>query len=314
MKQQMFLFLMVLSGLFFSFYAQSQPIYLEPDNASYIYEDTVLIKAVNCINPTILRISNMTQSQSFDFDVSGFVVGGLLNYTLKVSDIHSRMPAETNIYWELLSGSTVGPRWYFIITDILKEFSLWNPGDYSQGSEIMTFNWEPQDPKNAPYVQYRVEFSTTDGFQYIQTVSTNTLTINTTSLGFPKEKVVSWRVKAFRDGGQNNIWSREWWNFIIPTTTDISDNYSLSGIKLEQNYPNPVSDITNIVFTLPVESHVKINIFDNQGILVDVALDADCPLGMNTFLYFAHSFFSGLYFYQLEVGRIIIRKPMIILK
>ncbi|CAN5550881.1 hypothetical protein BH10BAC5_BH10BAC5_09420 [soil metagenome] len=84
--------------------------------------------------------------------------------------------------------------------------------------------------------------------------------------------------------------------------------------KLSQNYPNPFNPTTKINFDLPVDSKVKIEVFDITGRLLAVLADGIITAGYHTVDFNAASFSSGVYFYRLSTANFTSVKRMVLLK
>jgi hypothetical protein len=83
---------------------------------------------------------------------------------------------------------------------------------------------------------------------------------------------------------------------------------------LYQNYPNPFNPSTKIKFSLPIQSNVKLKIYNAVGQLVETILDKQMDAGYHEFNFNAASYPSGIYFYILENEKINSVKKMILLK
>ena len=89
-------------------------------------------------------------------------------------------------------------------------------------------------------------------------------------------------------------------NFIIEQLTQelvLPDNYSLSS-----PYPNPFNPITNLSFSVPIESHIKIVIYDIQGRLVEEILNNSMEPGIHNVQWVANNYASGIYFVNMMSG------------
>jgi len=84
--------------------------------------------------------------------------------------------------------------------------------------------------------------------------------------------------------------------------------------RLEQNYPNPFNPSTTINFTLAKASNVKLNIYNLLGQKVSVLIDRNMNAGHQSVVFDAKELSSGVYFYQLEAGRSISQKKMLLMK
>ncbi len=98
------------------------------------------------------------------------------------------------------------------------------------------------------------------------------------------------------------------------TDTEIKEDYiivneptgieNLSGavpseFKLHQNYPNPFNITTNISFSVPKQSKVKISIYDVNGRLIEIIYNNDVKTGQHTIIWVTSHLPSGLYFVKL---------------
>jgi hypothetical protein len=70
--------------------------------------------------------------------------------------------------------------------------------------------------------------------------------------------------------------------------------------SLFQNYPNPFNPATKIAFTLPVESHLTLKVFNILGEEVTTLYNASMGAGSHNLDFDASNLNSGIYFYQLE--------------
>ncbi|MBL8017130.1 MAG: T9SS type A sorting domain-containing protein [Ignavibacteria bacterium] len=83
---------------------------------------------------------------------------------------------------------------------------------------------------------------------------------------------------------------------------------------LRQNYPNPFNPNTHILFELPVESFVKLSIFDSKGSLVKQLINKTLRAGYHDVMWRAEDASSGIYFYKLEAGNFTDQKKMVLIK
>ena len=86
-------------------------------------------------------------------------------------------------------------------------------------------------------------------------------------------------------------------NFVIELLSEdlnLPETYSLS-----HPYPNPFNPITNINFSIPYESHVKIIIYDIQGRLVEEILNDVMNPGIHNIKWSANNYASGIYFIKM---------------
>ncbi len=95
----------------------------------------------------------------------------------------------------------------------------------------------------------------------------------------------------------SNVRSTGCTNVAIEETTEI-----LSGFTLEANYPNPFNPTTTIRYGLPQQASVRLGVYDVQGRLVAVLVEAEQAMGWHEVTFEAGALPSGIYFYRLEAG------------
>lgn len=90
---------------------------------------------------------------------------------------------------------------------------------------------------------------------------------------------------------------------------------------LEQNYPNPFNPVTNIKYSVPnisdnssKENKVSLKIFDVNGKEISTLVDEYQPSGIYEVKFNAENLSSGVYFYQLKVGKYSETKKMVLLR
>ena len=84
--------------------------------------------------------------------------------------------------------------------------------------------------------------------------------------------------------------------------------------SLSQNYPNPFNPSTNIEFSLPEQSIVRLTIFNMLGQKVATLANERKEAGVYTVNWNASSVASGVYFYRLNVGNKVFTKRMMLIK
>lgn len=84
---------------------------------------------------------------------------------------------------------------------------------------------------------------------------------------------------------------------------------------LSQNYPNPFNPSTNIQFSLPESSDLKLEVFNSIGMHVATLIDEQRGAGRYTVSFNANALSSGMYFYRLIAnGKTIATKKMLLIK
>ena len=84
--------------------------------------------------------------------------------------------------------------------------------------------------------------------------------------------------------------------------------------NLYQNYPNPFNPTTIISYQLPVYSLISLKIYDILGNEVAILVNEEKPAGTYEVKYIAEGLASGVYFYQLNAGKFLSTKKMLVIK
>lgn len=91
-------------------------------------------------------------------------------------------------------------------------------------------------------------------------------------------------------------------------------NSQVTEYSLKQNYPNPFNPSTTIQFSLPIESKVKIIVYNSQGQLIETLVDGEMESGYHEVNFNASRLASGVYLYQLQAGDVVVSKKMLLIK
>ncbi len=92
------------------------------------------------------------------------------------------------------------------------------------------------------------------------------------------------------------------------------DGLTPSEFSLKQNYPNPFNPYTKIGFTLPIESNVKISIYNLIGQKVTEVVNSKFSAGNHSVNFSAGNLSSGIYLYKIEAGNFTSVKKMQLMK
>lgn len=87
-----------------------------------------------------------------------------------------------------------------------------------------------------------------------------------------------------------------------------------SEFKLSQNYPNPFNPTTNIEFSLPEKSFVKLKVFDVSGKQITELVNENLTVGTYKVDFDGSLNSSGVYFYTLETEKFTETKRMVLIK
>jgi hypothetical protein len=97
----------------------------------------------------------------------------------------------------------------------------------------------------------------------------------------------------------------------IPTSLLETPKSDADDAILFQNYPNPFTSITEIPFSLPYRSPVKLQVLDCMGRIVDVLAEEELPSGEYHASFDANVLAEGLYFIQLVTANGILTRKCI---
>jgi uncharacterized repeat protein (TIGR01451 family) len=106
----------------------------------------------------------------------------------------------------------------------------------------------------------------------------------------------------------------------ISGTTNVGENVSESELlpkefELNQNYPNPFNPSTQIVYSLPHFGFVTLTVYDMLGREIAILVDEEKAAGNYKFKFYAEDLSSGIYYYQIKVGKQFFEtKKMVLLK
>jgi hypothetical protein len=101
--------------------------------------------------------------------------------------------------------------------------------------------------------------------------------------------------------------------------TGTSAQNAPAGFALSGNYPNPFNPKTTIRFDLPTTAHVRLNVYDTSGRLVDTVLEGSRSAGSHEVIWSGRDrdgkdFPSGVYYYRLDAGTNSSIRKMVLMK
>ncbi len=105
--------------------------------------------------------------------------------------------------------------------------------------------------------------------------------------------------------------------FNVTSETNVADPHGAiipHTIVLYQNYPNPFNAGTQIRFSLPKETSVKLEIFDALGNLVTELLNEELSSGIYQVEFSAANLSSGIYYYKLTTENFVQAKKLVLIK
>ncbi|PIE80006.1 MAG: hypothetical protein CSA15_02380 [Candidatus Delongbacteria bacterium] len=118
----------------------------------------------------------------------------------------------------------------------------------------------------------------------------------------------------FDTKNDNNIFSNRFGVYSKRNFSSINENNIPKTLSLSQNYPNPFNPTTTISFNLPMESNVKLGIYNNKGEMVKELLNGSMKSGNHSIQFNGSSLSSGVYYYKLTAGKENHVKKMMLIK
>ncbi len=97
--------------------------------------------------------------------------------------------------------------------------------------------------------------------------------------------------------------------------TGLNGNINIpSKFLLAQNYPNPFNPVTNIKYSVPQNTFVKISIFDVMGREVSAPVNEYKQAGNYEINFNAENLGTGIYYYRITAGEFTDTKKMVLIK
>ncbi|MFO8029799.1 MAG: cohesin domain-containing protein [Cyclonatronaceae bacterium] len=160
---------------------------------------------------------------------------------------------------------------------------------------------------------YRVQIALDDGFSDLFLDQGGITDTSLAVTGLDYLTTYHWRVRAYRDSVEGG-WSDSWrFTTKIETAGDKEPDLP-SEFMMSQNYPNPFNPSTQIRYTLPEASEVRLEVFNLMGQRVDVLVEGQQQAGAYDITFDASHLSSGIYLYRLQTPEISITRRMILLK
>ncbi len=98
------------------------------------------------------------------------------------------------------------------------------------------------------------------------------------------------------------------------STTNTQDGTLNLEYKLHNNYPNPFNPSTQIVYSIAQSENVSLKIYDILGNEVATLVNSHQPAGIYEVTFTADKLSSGIYIYQLQAGKFVETRKLMLLK
>jgi len=193
---------------------------------------------------------------------------------------------------------------------------------YTSLPEAIQFLWHRSiDPDQGDYVIYELSLSDFSNFSHVfdSYVNIADTTFNYKPSTSMKDGTYYWRIKATENHGLYTYSSSGIFSIY---NTDVSGDLS-EGIPeeflLEQNYPNPFNPETQIIYHVPEEVIVEINIYNSLGQHIRKLESGTKKPGIYKLLWDGNDDFgapmtSGIYICHLKAGDNVLSRKMLLLQ
>ncbi|HMQ68252.1 MAG TPA: T9SS type A sorting domain-containing protein [Ignavibacteria bacterium] len=101
-------------------------------------------------------------------------------------------------------------------------------------------------------------------------------------------------------------------NAVVSGITNLSE--LVSSYELSQNYPNPFNPETNINFSIPLSSDVKLSVYNVSGQEVASLVNERLDAGTYKVDWNAVNFTSGIYYYTIRTENFVQTRKMLLIK
>lgn len=167
-----------------------------------------------------------------------------------------------------------------------------------------TVRWDVANTNTAPVScqNVNIKLSTDGGYNYPVTLVSNTPNDGSETVTLPS--IVNNQARIKVEAADNIFFDISNVNFSITNTISVHNlNTGIpSEFSLMQNYPNPFNPSTKINFSLPLNSNVKLTVYDVLGNTVSVLIDGKQQAGNYSYEFNASGLASGIYFYELKAA------------
>lgn len=103
-------------------------------------------------------------------------------------------------------------------------------------------------------------------------------------------------------------------DFVLSATSVEEENATPLTFELQQNFPNPFNPVTEIKYSIPQTSNVKLKVFDIVGNEVATLVDEIKSSGKYSVKFYANNLTSGVYFYRIQTDYFTSTKKLLLLK
>ncbi len=270
-------------------------------DASYVLRHTVLLAP----QYPLMGLDSLAADVTGNGDISAFDASKILQFEVGFIDNLSCKPINakkkqlfTKANWNMVESNND----LKLNIDIsATDFDVYSAQLELDISAEFSFNGVKNVPKNWQVITNKVNGKTKISMFGIQPLKQKELEISIRK----NNEFLNSKIKgtiALNESSQADL--SELWVNNLPEQFDLS-----------QNYPNPFNPSTNIEYSLPEQSNVRLTIFNMLGQEVATLINNESKkAGVHTVNWNAGSVASGIYFYRLSVGHRVFTKRMMLIK
>ena len=292
-------------------------------------------------------VSNSSNTSNFYVD---YTIGG--NQVTGPQELAYDENAPLGTFTEAVAGDQMAVSFNGVSGGILKTIKVALRTDGDINARVYNYTGTIADPLGDPLTDsFVVTGLTTPDTPYpdpwtnwveIDMESQNISTANPFIISFEKTgtnnvMVTSLDGQVFSHSHSYNSAEHEW-KWYVNTTDDITYLYMIRAVvqvgatgtevieellpqefALNQNYPNPFNPTTNITYSIPEKSNVRLTIYDVLGKEVASLVNEEMASGTYKTTWngkdsFGHKVSSGIYFYSIRAGNFVQTHKMMLLK
>ena len=249
-------------------------------------------------------------------DGAEFYAAGGSNRVYRVSSLTSSSGWTTDVNSNATPGQLEGSQLPLPVELVLFEGSLTDSStiklSWQTATEVNNFGFEiermtestlsgVEDWENIGFVQGHGTTNSPKEYSFV-----DNLTLN------PNLNRVSYRLKQIDNDG-TFAFSKEI-TVDLTSITGVDDENIPNEFSLSQNYPNPFNPSTTIKFGLPVNSKVKLEVYNILGQRVAALINKEMNAGYHYIEWDGSNISSGIYFYRIITPQSVKTKKLILLK
>lgn len=279
---------------------------------NFTTQQSILVAAVNgatsvSTSPTLTwnkttGTNNYRLEVNINSDFSGTVIfdnSSIIDTTQTLSGLTNN----TTYYWRVIASSNTLAKTttsdVYSFTTKLANVNLISPADNSTGILLSpTLSWAPVPGAD----RYRLEVNIEADFSSTAIYDKDTVSLSSHHISdLSANTTYYWRVTAFNNNNNTSDKSNAF-KFITANPTNIAAEKSIipQWYELFQNYPNPFNPTTTIRYALPLESNIRILLYDVLGQEIKLLLSSTKSAGYHELTFDATNLASGIYFFRIS--------------